>query len=91
MDPQEQARRPDAQLGRRQRGWIGLLAILVALAIVAWLAMSALRGYGVAGKPVATAPGAPPTDPRERARAVEQTVIENARETARQVDEAEKP
>lgn len=53
--------------------------------------MSALKGYGVAGKPAASPPGAPPTDPRERARAAEQTVIDRARETARQVDEAEKP
>jgi hypothetical protein len=73
---------------RHQRGWIGLVALLIALAIVGWLAMSALKGYGVAGKPAA--PGAPPTDPRERARAVEQTVIEQSRETARQVEQAEK-
>lgn len=73
-----------------QRGWIGLVALLIALAIVGWLAMSALKGYGVASKPAASAPGAPPTDPRERARAVEQTVIEQSRETARQVEQAEK-
>lgn len=77
--------------GRRsQRGWIGLLALLVALAIVGWLAMGALKGYGVASKPAASAPGAPPSDPRERARAVEQTVIEQARETAKAVEAAEK-
>ena len=70
-----------------QGGWIGLVALLLALAIVGWLAMSALKGYGVAGKP---APGAPPSDPRERARAVEQTVIDKARETARQIEEGEK-
>ena len=74
-----------------QRGLIGLVVLLIALAIVAWLAMSALKGYGVAGKPAAAVPGAPPTDPRERARAVEQTVIERARETAREVEQAEKP
>jgi hypothetical protein len=83
--------KPDPQAFRhRQRGWFGLVALLIALAIVAWLAMSALKGYGVAGKPAA-APGAPPTDARERARAVEQTVIDKARETARQIEEAEKP
>jgi len=74
-----------------QRGLIGLVVLLIALAIVAWLAMSALKGYGVAGKPAAPVPGAPPTDVRERARAVEQTVIERSRETARQVEQAEKP
>ncbi|HEY8242438.1 MAG TPA: hypothetical protein VII68_03185 [Casimicrobiaceae bacterium] len=80
--------KPDPQAFRRkQEGWIGLVALLIALAIVAWLAMSALKGYGVAPKP---ASGAPPTDPRERARAVEQTVIDKARETARQIEEGEK-
>ena len=74
---------------RRQRGWVGLVVLLVALLIVAWLAKSALTSYGLAGKPPASAPGAPPTDPRERAKAVEQTVIEKARETARQISEGE--
>ena len=83
---------PDRRgLPRYQRGWVGLVVILLALVIVAWLAKSALTSYGLTGKPPAAAAGAPPTDPRERARAVEQTVIERARETARQVDEAEKP
>ena len=75
---------------RRQRGWVGLVVLLVALVIVAWLAKSALTSYGLAGKPPAAAPGAPQTDPRERAKAVEQTVIEKARETARQISEGEK-
>ena len=84
--------RPDRRgLRRHQRGWVGLVVILLALVIVAWLAKSALTSYGLTGKPPAAAPGAPPTDPRERARAVEQTVIDRARESARQVDEAEKP
>ncbi|MCC6380695.1 MAG: hypothetical protein IT519_17895 [Burkholderiales bacterium] len=73
----------------RQRGWAGLVAVLLALAIVAWLAQSALRSYGLASKPPA-ASGAPASDPRERAKAVEQTVIDQAREMARQVEEAEK-
>ena len=72
---------------RAQRGWIGLAALLVALAIVGWLSMSALKGYGVASKP---APGAPPSDPRERARAVEQTILDKARETAKQIEDGEK-
>ena len=76
---------------RRQHGWIGLVALLIALAIVGWLAMSEIKGYGVASRPDASAKGAAPADPRERARAVEQTVIERARETARQVEDAEKP
>ncbi len=76
----------------RQRGWVGLVVLLVALVIVAWLAKSALTSYGLAGRPATTAaaPGAPPTDPRERAKAVEQTVVEKARETARRISEGEK-
>ncbi len=31
----------------RQRGWVGLLAILIALAIVAWLSKDALKQYGL--------------------------------------------
>ena len=78
---------------RAQQGWIGLVVLLLALAIVAWLARSALTSYGLTAKPAAQAPspGAPPTDARERARAVEQTVIERARETARQIEQGEKP
>jgi len=30
-----------------QRGWVGLLAILIALAIVAWLSKDALKQYGL--------------------------------------------
>ncbi len=73
-----------------QRGWIGLVALLIALAIVGWLAMGALKGYGVAGKAGAD-PAAKANDPRERARAVESVVIERAKESARQIDEAERP
>jgi len=73
---------------RAQQGWIGLVALLLAILIVAWLGKSALTSYGLTStKP---APGAPSSDPRERARAVEQTIVEKARETARQVEEGEK-
>ena len=51
MDPEEQARRPESQLTLRavdrQRGWIGLIAILIALVIVAVLAQTVLKTYGV--------------------------------------------
>ena len=77
-------------LRRRQRGWVGLVALLIALVIVAWLAKTALTSYGLSGKPPAAAPGAPPTDPRERARAVEQTVIDQAKDAARKLEDAEK-
>jgi hypothetical protein len=50
----------------RQRGWAGLVMILVALAIVAFLAKDALKGYGLATRPaVPTKAGTP----AERARA----------------------
>ncbi len=75
---------------RFQRGWIGLVALLIALAIVGWLAMSALKGYGVAGK-AASDPAAKADDPRERARAVESVVIDRAKDAARRLDEAERP
>ena len=51
MDPEEQARRPESQLTLRavdrQRGWIGLIAILIALVIVAVLAQTVLKTYGL--------------------------------------------
>jgi len=31
----------------RQRGWVGLVVILIALLIVAWLSMDALKQYGM--------------------------------------------
>jgi hypothetical protein len=31
----------------RQRGWVGLIVILLALAIVAWVAKDALKQYGL--------------------------------------------
>ena len=44
----------------RQRGWAGLVGILVALAIVAFLAKDALKKYGLTGAaPVATKAGTP--------------------------------
>jgi hypothetical protein len=51
VDQEEQARRPKPQLTLRavdrQRGWIGLIAILIALVIVAVLAQTVLRTYGL--------------------------------------------
>jgi hypothetical protein len=50
----------------RQRGWAGLVMILVALAIVAFLAKDALKGYGLASSPAALTKAGTPA---ERARA----------------------
>ena len=78
---------------RAQQGWVGLLVLLLAILIVAWLSKDALLSYGLAGKPAATAaePGAPPTptDARQRARNVEQTVIDEARIRQRMLNERE--
>jgi len=50
----------------RQRGWAGMLVVLVALAIVGWLAKDALKGYlNVGVKPTTTKAATP----GERARA----------------------
>jgi len=50
----------------RERGWVGLVVVLVALVIVALLANNALKQYGLApGKTAATQAGTP----GERARA----------------------
>jgi hypothetical protein len=35
----------------RQGGWVGLIVILLALAIVAWLSKDALKQYGMLGAP----------------------------------------
>ncbi len=44
----------------RQRGWVGLVMILVALVIVAILAKEALKGYGLSsGAAVSTKAGTP--------------------------------
>jgi hypothetical protein len=87
----------------RQRGWIGLLVVLVALLIVAWLAQGALKQYGLLGATPAAKPGAaakassdqpatPPTpmNAMERARGVEQTVQQGADEQSRRIDEQTK-
>ena len=48
----------------RQRGWAGMLVVLVALAIVGWLAKDALKGYLNVG----TTPPTKAATPGERAR-----------------------
>jgi len=54
----------DQRIGR-QGGWVGLIVILLALAIVAWLARDALKGYGLLPPATTTKAGTP----GERARA----------------------
>ena len=46
----------------RQRGWAGLVMVLVALAIVAFLAKDALKGYGLASRPAVATKTATPAE-----------------------------
>ena len=87
-------------LPQRQRGWVGLVVLLLALAIVALLVHTALKQYGVFQDPAArpaAAPGASEADqaavvtPRsalERARGVESMVKEQAIEQEKRIDAA---
>jgi hypothetical protein len=84
-----------------QRGWVGLVVILLALVIVGLLARSALKAYGVVDEadkahPVA-APGANETEraaavtPRnalERARGVQDMVQQGAIDQEKRIDAA---
>ena len=47
MDQEKQARRPIPQLTHSQRGWVGLVVILIALVVVALMAQTALKTYGL--------------------------------------------
>jgi len=53
-----------------QRGWVGLVVLLLALVIVAFLAQTALRQYGMLGGPTRAAkPGERPRGPGEATQA----------------------
>jgi len=56
--------------GRRSRegGWVGMVVLLLALLIVAWLAKDALKSYGLTGQATTTVTTKAGT-PGERARA----------------------
>jgi hypothetical protein len=87
VDQAQQARRPIAELTpSRQRGWVGLIVLLIALVIVAMLAQTALKNYGMlgAGAPVkaqsrAPGTGAPASPDTAAAPAAPTTPIERAR------------
>ncbi len=84
-----------------QRGWVGLILILLALVIVGLAARSALKSYGLFEDPGkvrrAAAPGASEVDqaaaitPRnalERARGVQDMVKQGAIEQEKRIDDA---
>jgi hypothetical protein len=84
-----------------QRGWVGLIVILLALVIVGLVARTALKSYGLfeedKARHVAAPPGASEVDqaaaitPRnalERARGVQDMVKEQAIEQEKRIDAA---
>ena len=87
----------------RQRGWVGVIVLLLALAIVALLGKTLLQQMGIVGgatgDKVNARPGnvqgdvvvPPPAAALERARGLEQAVHEQARDAAARVDRATAP
>jgi hypothetical protein len=88
----------------RQRGWIGLVGLLIALVIVAVLAQTVLKSYGLTGggertaargspapQPAAgDAPQPTPANPIERARGLEREMKRDAQDLDRRMDEQTK-
>ena len=87
----------------RQTGWIGLIGLLIALVIVAVLAQTVLRSYGLFGsertaardaseaRPASGDASRPaPANPMERARGLEQEVQRGAQDMGRRIDEQTK-
>jgi hypothetical protein len=85
----------------RQRGWAGLVIILLALVIVGLAARSALKAYGLSDNPDkmrhAAAPGASeveqaaavtPRNALERAKGVQDMVKQGAIEQEKRIDDA---
>jgi hypothetical protein len=82
-----------------QRGWVGLLVVLLALVIVGLLAKTALKAYGVLDEPKTSQvnPGATETEqaaaitPRnalERAKGVQDMVNQGTIEQQKRIDDA---
>jgi len=84
----------------RQRGWVGLVVILLALAIVALVARTALKQYGLLDEPVKSKPAAAgaseteqaaamtPRNALERAKGVEEMVKQGAAAQEKNIDDA---
>jgi len=66
--PTSRLRGAPQRLARRERGWVGMIMLLLALAIVAWLAKDALMSYGLMS-PATTSVTSKAGTPGERARA----------------------
>jgi len=96
VDQAQQARRPIAELTpSRERGWVGLIVLLLALVIVAVLAQTVLKSYGMlgAGAPVKAqtrGPGpAASASPDTAAAPAPMTPIERARGVEQTVKQGE--
>jgi uncharacterized iron-regulated membrane protein len=88
----------------RQRGWAGLIGLIIALIIVAMLAKTLLQTYGLTGTATSASQTTPvgqashevgavtpaPRDAMERARGLEQSVQQQANDLSKRIDEASK-
>ena len=84
----------------QQRGWIGLVVLLLALVVVGLVARTALKSYGLLGEPKtrhAAAPGASEIDQAaattpggalQRARGLQDMVKQQAAEQEKHIDDA---
>jgi Tfp pilus assembly protein PilX len=87
-------------LRHRQRGWVGLVVIVLALAIVALIARTALKQYGLLDDPARGQPAAAgaseaaqaaavtPRNALERAKGVEDMVKQGAAAQQKNIDDA---
>jgi hypothetical protein len=85
-----------------QRGWAGLIVLVIALVIVGMLAKTLLETYGLTGAATTASKTTPvgqashevgavtpaPRDAIERARGVEQSVQQQANDLSKRIDEA---
>ena len=86
----------------RQRGWVGLIVLLVAVVIVGMLLKTVLKEYGLTGttgpaskatpvdwvSPDVTTTEVTPRNALERARALESAVQQQAADQAKRIDDA---
>lgn len=89
-------------IAARQRGWLGLIGLVLALVIVALLARTILKEYGLAGNSASETrhvkvPGAPdveaaanvtPKNALERAHALQDEVRKQAADEEKRIDAA---
>ena len=87
-----------------QRGWAGLIVLVIALVIVGLLAKTLLETYGLTGTATTASKTTPvgqashevgavtpaPRDAIERARGLEQSVQQQANDLSNRIDEASK-